>query len=78
MCNPDLSTEDEVMAGLAEFIRKPFDRDAVLTDVLDSLDLAGIVFDLEVCFDITIPVSELTHNSTVEDLIEIVKKVRGH
>ena len=77
MCNPDLSTENEVMAGLNEFIRQPFTTETILNDVLDSLDMAGVVFDLEVCFDITIPVEELKQSATVKDFIEIVKKVRG-
>lgn len=78
MCNPDLSTEDEVIASFAEYIRGPFNHSTIIAETLDSLDIVGIVFDLEVCFDITIPTEEFSRTTTIKDFIEIVKKVRGH
>lgn len=81
MCNPDLNTENQVLLGIKEFTGESVNFDTKVFEKLDSLEFAGLVFDLEVCFDIVIDLDKMKSDMTVAQLIELIeyhRKNRNH
>lgn len=74
--------ENKVKEIIAEALTVTFDKVTLNAELVgnlraDSLDLVNVSIKLEEAFDITIPDEDFRENTTVSDVIKMVRKERA-
>jgi len=68
----------ELVSHISARARKDYDEDLFASDVLDSLGMARLIFELEEYFRIEIPIEDITPENfvTVHQITQLVLKIR--